>query len=85
MPEQIYAVYAEHTDRRQFLGLAVGEVRDIEAFFSEKKAYGLTLERADIQYIPQGFATRKAALMGKKRELQQQLIELEAELKKFGG
>lgn len=85
MPEQIYAVYANHEDRRLFLGLAVGNVQDIQAFYDERKAYGLDLERANIQYIPQGFASRKAALMGKKRELQQQLIELEAELKKFGG
>ena len=83
--ETIYAVFATNTHDRSFLGLAVGEMKDIQAFYHERRAYGLEIERTDIQYIPPGFATRKAALLGKKRELQQKLIELEAELKKFGG
>jgi len=83
--EQVYAVFAKTESYNKFLGHATGEVRDIEAFYHSKRGYGLVIEPVQVNHIPSGFAKGKSALMCRKRELQQQLIELEAKLKSQYG
>jgi hypothetical protein len=79
--ETVYAVFARTDMWAKFLGHATGEARDIEAFYHSKREYGLVIEPIKVNHVPKGFAKSKADLMCKKRELQQQLIELEAKLK----
>lgn len=84
-PETIYAVYANSTDRRYLLGFATGEIKDIEAFFDDQKAYGLNLERVKAQHIPPGFADKRAALLQQKAAHEAEVRKIDSQLKHIGG
>ena len=77
----IYTVYAKHLDRDQFLGLATGDVKDIESYFDEKKGYGLYIKEAKITEVPAQYSKRKSELLLKKRTLEIQLQQLELEIR----
>lgn len=85
MPETIYAVFATTTNSRECLGYATGALEDIKAFYHERRAYGLEIEVVKPNHIPPGYVSKKAKLLARKRELQQQLINLDAEIKLIGG
>lgn len=78
MSEQVYAVYAKHVDRNILLGFCISDTYDdIEAYYEEKKAYGLEIEPVHPVRIPAKFAIRKKELVKRRLELEKQLKELE--------
>ena len=81
MSKTIYAVYANVPDRRYLLGFAIGQVDDICAYYDDKKAYGLDLEKVDPLVIPAGFAVKRKGLLAQRDQLQAQLDKLNKELK----
>lgn len=83
--ETIYAVFARTDIHPDLLGHVTGEAKDIEAFYHERRQYGLIIEPITVNHIPKGFAESKAAVYKRKKELQKQLIEVEAQLKEMGG
>ncbi len=59
-PPEVYAVYAKNIDRNIFLGYCTSESKeDIEAYYDDKKCYGLMIEQVRPVKIPAGFATKK--------------------------
>ena len=85
MPETIYAVYTtDASNSWELLGYATGDVKDIKAFYHERRDYDLVTEVVKPNHIPPGYASKKAELMHRKRELQQQLDDLEKEIKHIG-
>lgn len=81
----MYAVYANHENHRNFLGIASGDMQDIEAFYESRKAYGLDIEPIQVNHIPAGFAVEKAALKERRRVVAEQLAALDGQLKKHYG
>lgn len=83
----MYAVYANHIDRKVLLGIASGDPEDIKAFYDNQKAYGLDLylERLQPNPIPPGYAALKDTLLAKRRLIAAQLADLDEQLKKLGG
>lgn len=77
----LYAVYAEDTDRRHLLGFATGERIDIEAFFDDRKIYGLVLDVVQPVHVHEGFAAQRALLLAEKAELEARLESLNRKLK----
>ena len=76
--EQIYAIYAKHLDRNQLLGYCYSESwEDIEAYYEDKKAYGIEVEAVRPVRIPKGYADRKALLVKERESLQKQIAELD--------
>ena len=79
--EPVVAVYATQPERQQLLGFAAGDLQDIQAFFDDRKAYGLEIRRLQYIRVPTGFAQRKKELERRKTELLQELEEIKSELK----
>ena len=80
MAEQIKAVFARHTDRNQLLGYAIGPDADIEAYFSDRKAYGLDIEVIKPVRIADGYGTYRAVLEEERNSLQNQIDELNRQI-----
>lgn len=80
--ETIYAVYAKHTDQNYLLGHAIGEVEDIEAYFDDRKAYGLVLEQVDPVSLRSGYAEKRAELLRQRDELERAMNQIDAELRR---
>lgn len=77
----MYAVYAKYENRDQFLGICQSYSKaDIEAYFHEKRGYGLTIEKIEPIIIPTGYAKKKAEILERITELQNQIKELEKEI-----
>lgn len=81
---EVTAVYASYVDRRYLLGYAVGRRRDIEAYFDDRKVYGLEFVNVIAIHIPPGYAEKKEGLMGQKAQLEKELRELEDKIKLQG-
>jgi len=75
--QEIYQVEAEGLDRNQLLGFATGAKSDIEAYFDDRKDYGLVLSLVVPKHIPAGYATQKQDLLEQKEDLQRQMLALE--------
>jgi hypothetical protein len=84
-PEQLYAVYSNHTNGRSLLGIATGAEIDIEAFFDDRKAYGLSIEPIQVQHIPAGYAIKRDELLQKRARLEEELADLNKQIKHIGG
>lgn len=81
--DKLYIVFATHTDRDIFVGFATGEVEDIEAYFDDRKAYGLRIEEAKPIKVEAGYAKRKNELAMKKAFLEAELRTLNNKMKKL--
>lgn len=79
--EQIYAIFAKHLDRNVLLGYCYSESwEDIEAYYEEKKAYGLEVEHVRPVRIPKGYAEQKSTLVKQREALQKQIDELDRQI-----
>jgi len=76
----LYAVYANQLDREQFLGVATGVVKDIEAYYDQKKSYGLRVEPLKIVEIPEGYAGKYEKLIKERVVLEERLKQLNKEI-----
>lgn len=79
----IYAVYSVHEDRNILLDFACGNKEDIEAYFDERKAYGLEFVLVDPIVIEPGFSSKKSHLLRKKKELENQLKALSRDIEQL--
>ena len=78
---QIYAVFASHLERNVLLGYCYAQfLSDIEAYYEDRKAYGIAVEQVNPIQIPHGYATRKAALVAERDELNRKLKDLDREI-----
>ena len=81
MRDKIKAVYAKHLDRDKLLGYAVGEDADIYAFYDAQSGYGIYMKDVVVTPIPKGFAHRKECLLGRRRELEAEIAEIERQIR----
>ena len=79
---KIYAVYATELHATRLLGYATGDMRDIQAYFDDKKAYGLEIECVTdkVTNIPAGYWEKKAYYLKKKAYHQAALRGIDKEL-----
>jgi len=84
MNETIHAVYGTNVDREYFLGLAIGERCDIEAYFEARQGYGLAIEVVTPVTIPTGYAAESTRLKLKRADVQGQLDKLDAQIENRG-
>ena len=80
---RIVSVSATQTDRNYFLGHAIGATEDIEAYFDDSKGYGLEMEPVSPVVIPAGYAAKRKGMLAKRADLERQLKEMDAQLKRF--
>lgn len=77
----IHAVFAKYEDRNRLLGYVIAESEeDVQAYYEDKKAYGLEIETIEPVRIPAGFAAEKSELIRQRDALKKQLQELESRL-----
>lgn len=76
MSEIIWAVYAHDVDKRRLLGHAIGKPKDIDAYFDERKSYGLEKEEVRPIRIPDGYADNKQRLIREKQRLENELKQI---------
>jgi hypothetical protein len=81
----IWAVRSIGESHSPIVGYAVGEKADIEAFFADRKGYGLELERVAVQHIPAGFASKRESLLRQKEAHEKEVARINAQLKHIGG
>jgi hypothetical protein len=81
MDTTLFLVWANDSDRRRFLGLCTGHSNDIEAYYEDKKGYGLDIESVVPTVITAGYGKRKKELIVQKQELERQLKELDNRIK----
>ncbi len=81
--KQIYAVYAQHEDRNHLLDFAIGDKKDIEAYFDDRAAYGLVLEPVNPLIIEEGYAEKRDAILEEKKKLEERLKILDLRLKRY--
>lgn len=80
----IYAVFATHLDRESPLGYVINsKLEDVEAYFNERKGYGLTFREVWPMQIPRGFAKNKQELLDKKLKLEREIKILEEKIKRL--
>lgn len=79
--QQVYAVFAKHLDRNKLLGYCYSEsFDDIEAYYEDRKGYGLEVEAVHPIRIVSGYADRKKELADKRDKLQRQIDELNRQI-----
>jgi hypothetical protein len=78
--KQIWAVYAEHEDRRMLLDFACGEIEDIASYFDDQKAYGLNLEPVNPIIIEPGYRAKRNELLFEKAQIERRLRTLDGKL-----
>lgn len=81
--QQIYAVYATDNDRNRLLDFAIGAKEDIEAYFDDRKSYGLVLEPVNPLIIEAGYLVKRDAILKEKKQLEERLSVLNLRLKRF--
>lgn len=84
MNETIYAVHGTNLDHKYFLGHAIGERCDIEAYFEAQQGYGLEIEIVAPITIPKGYAKEKDRLKVKRAILQGSLRKLNNQIEGRG-
>lgn len=55
------------------LGYCTGDIRDIEAYFKNEKAYSLSIEPITVKHIDKQVAANKAQLIERKRQIEKEL------------
>lgn len=76
------AVYGTDPDRHYLLGYAYGDSRDIQAYFDDRKGYGLEFETVNPVYVQEGYADEKTQILVEMEDLQRRLDELKSQLER---
>lgn len=81
VPGELYQVFSSGTERITELGFARAEkLADIEAFFDERKGYGLVVKPIREVTVPCGLAERKKELRKKLSEMDLEMSRIRREL-----
>jgi len=80
----VYQVFAKHDDRDRELGFARAEtLADLEAFFDDRKGYGLVVKPIKSVTVPCGLADRKRSLKDKMVALDHEMNLIRREIEKL--